>query len=180
MKTYIDDRQPILKEMIRLIYMYTCDEKNKHKIVQDITRMSSSSQLEMLYFLNSISLTSTNNSNGYFFVISDISPQNVIIIQKKIKDIFVTENHENDIISQDLENNSPTSKKSVFSKLILNPPFSIDTSIISSFEHTKLILKKNMCSKYSMAVKKYNKHFVPDIKIDDYDLNEFEAEKYIL
>ena len=175
----------ILK-VIGVVYSMEDINKDKQNIVNTISTLGKTSQCVLYHFFKEMSLNFTSNSNGYFFVISELGINDFKKIQIRVDELLESEafltteeinKHSNNLIcnreTKDFETKIPTVKTKI--------PFECDSAVFETMERSKTQHKKNMYSKYSTAKKKYNKSMVRDLlKFDDSDLNEFESEEYIL
>ena len=168
--------------------MYSMDDINKDKqhIVNTISTLGKTSQCVLYHLFREMSLNFTSNSNGFFFVISELGIHDFKKIQIRVGELLESEafltteaidEQSNNFIcnreTKDFDTKIPTVKTKI--------PFECDNSVFETLERSKTQHKKNMYSKYSTAKKKYNKSIVRDLlKFDDSDLNEFESEEYIL
>ena len=159
----------------------------KKELIMEINKLSNSSKKEILFFLQVLDLNSTSNTNGNFFLISDV-PSNVVDdIYEKVKRLqsFEARNSiEVDNNANDLENKNVFSNENIAKnyadEINKNLPFKCDQNVLNILNATKMNSKKSS-SKYCMTMKRYTKPVVKDaLKIDEYDLSEFQIEEYIL
>jgi|TARA_Y100000389_G_scaffold41693_1_gene36407 hypothetical protein len=161
------------------------DQKNE--LIKDIKNLSTTSKKEILFYLQVLNLSSTSNTNGHFFLISDV-PSNIIDdIYEKVKRLQSFENemtlsfdtmNEDETLVKNLEKNDTKSFKE---DMNTNLPFKCDEKILEILNNTKANNKKKPSSKYCMTLKKYIKPVMKEpLKIEEYDLNEFQVEEYIL
>jgi len=158
--------------------------QDKNDLIMQIKELSNNSKKELLSFLQLLDLNSTSNTNGHFFLISDV-PSNVIYnIQEKVKRLQSFDMRSDtvceDQVNFELKSESDNRMSSIID-VNSNLPFQCDEKVLEILNATRLNNKKKTGSKYCMTLKKYNKPVLKDaLKIDEFDLNEFQLEEYIL
>lgn len=159
----------------------------KKKLIQEINKLSNNGKKEILFFLQVLNLSSTSNTNGHFFLISDVPSNIVDEIYEKVKRLqsFEAKNTvdgDNNIncIENGFYASNENNVKNYADEMNKNLPFKCDENVLNIMNSTKMNNKKSS-SKYCVTMKRYTKPVVKDaLKFDEYDLNEFQVEEYIL
>ena len=159
----------------------------KKELIKDIKNLSNNSKKEILFFLQVLNLNSTSNTNGHFFLISDVPPNVIDDIHDKVKRLQSFERQASfefdEINEMEIARNDSCQNdlKSYKEDMNTSLPFNCDDNVLDTLNNARTNAKKKLSSKYCMTLKKYTKPVVKDsLKIDEYDLNEFQLEEYIL
>lgn len=159
----------------------------KQKVIIEANNLSSKLKTELLEYLLQIQLQNTQNTNGFFFLLSNFSDEIITDIYDKIQYLKSFNEEEDDIedVQSELSEQVNNSDLSIFKKNNVENVYPIQDAekYISNFDNLNNKHTKRSCHlKYSIAKKKYNKQSINEVKkIEDInDLNELSKEEYIL
>ena len=159
----------------------------KQKVIIEANNLSSKLKTELLEYLLKIQLQNTQNTNGFFFLLSNFSDEIITDIYDKIQYLKSFNEEEDDIedVQSELSEQVNNSDLSIFKKNNVENVYPIQDAekYISNFDNLNNKHTKRSCHlKYSIAKKKYNKQSINEVKkIEDInDLNELSKEEYIL
>jgi hypothetical protein len=160
----------------------------KQKIINETNTLSIKLKTNLLEYLLKKKLQNTQNINGYFFLLSNFSDEDIQDIYNNIQYLKTFQDDEEDDIEDvqsELSEQVNNSDLSIFKKNNVENVYPIQDAekYISNFDNLNNKHTKRSCHlKYSIAKKKYNKQSITEIKkIEDInDLNELSIEEYIL
>jgi len=157
-------------------------DRNKEKLIENVNALNNTSKIDLYYFMKKMKIPRTENINGQFFLISDISEEDFICIQAHVNELMEFENKMNfcsDHVNDSISTEQLTSSDVKMSEY--EAPFEIDNDIIDFFESHKSSVKRSISIKYFVSKKKYNKMTIQEsVKTDDTDLSELTHEEYTL
>jgi hypothetical protein len=157
-------------------------DRNKEKLIECVNSLNNTSKIDLYYFLKKMNIPRTENINGQFFLISDISEDDFVSIQNHINELmefetrmnFCSENEDGSILTEQITVSNVKTYE-------YESPLEINRDVIEFFESHKNSLKRSLSNKYSVSKKKYNKMTNQEsVKTDDTDLSELMHEEYIL
>ena len=161
-------------------------DRDKEKLIETINRLNNTSKIDLYYFMKKMEIPHTENVNGQFFLISELSDTDYNMIQTHVNDLvefdtkmkFNSSEYTDDLGEQKQE--QPSS--SVMNTISSDKPFDVKEDILEFFEKQNNISKRTISTKYSISMKKYNKVNIQEaVKTEgDTDLNELVEEEYIL
>tara|TARA_B110000259_G_C13953491_1_gene377749 strand:+ start:55 stop:549 length:495 start_codon:yes stop_codon:yes gene_type:complete len=161
-------------------------DRDKEKLIETINRLNNTSKIDLYYFMKKMEIPHTENVNGQFFLISELSDTDYNMIQTHVNDLvefdtrmkFNSSEYSDDSGEQKQE--QPSS--SVMNTISSNKPFDVKEDILEFFEKQNNISKRTISTKYYISLKKYNKVNIQEaVKTEgDTDLNELVEEEYIL
>ena len=159
-------------------------DRDKEKLITNINGLNNDSKVDLYYFMKRMNIPHTENINGQFFLISDISEAECDTIQNHVSDLLELDKRmtfdSTEVTEQSFDQTQYGSCQSNTANL--DKPFEINENILYFFEKQKNISKRTISTKYYISKKKYNKMHIPDnIKTEDCpDLSELVKEEYIL
>ena len=159
-------------------------DRDKEKLITNINGLNNDSKVDLYYFMRKMNIPHTENINGQFFLISDISETECNLIQNHVSDLMEFDNRMNfdatEVAEQSVIQTQHGSSQSNTTNL--DKPFEINENILEFFEKQKNTSKRTISTKYYISKKKYNKmHISENIKTEDCpDLSELVKEEYIL
>lgn len=161
-------------------------DRDKEKLIETINRLNNTSKIDLYYFMKKMEIPHTENVNGQFFLISELSDTDYNMIQTHVNDLvefdtrmkFNSSEYTDDSGEQKQE--QPSS--SVMNTISSDKPFDVKEDILEFFEKQNNISKRTISTKYYISLKKYNKGNIQEaVKTEgDTDLNELVEEEYIL
>tara|TARA_Y100000389_G_scaffold200582_1_gene241321 strand:+ start:11103 stop:11600 length:498 start_codon:yes stop_codon:yes gene_type:complete len=160
----------------------------KQKVIIEANNLSSKLKTELLEYLLKNQLQNTQNTNGYFFLLSNFSDEIITDIYDKIqylKSFNEEEDDDDDELTSNVSEQIDKTESCTFKKQTIQNEYPINDAekYISNFENLNNKHTKRSCHlKYSVAKKKYNKQTINEAKkVEDInDLNELSIEEYIL
>lgn len=154
-----------------------------------VSAMDIAQHINLFYLIREMGYDYTQNKNGVFINISELSDENVHILYNKIRELLDTESGSNDIDDDvtedstidtdvpihDMHDNNNTVARTC------DPPIIVEPQLEQQLESTFSFNRKGVQNKYTMVKKKYNKPFITESthkKEGVNELKELEEEPY--
>lgn len=163
----------------------------RKQLIRETQKLDNSLHIDLFHYINNnLTIQFMENTNGIFFLLNEISDDDIQSILNKVDDIKTNymsncnrfnNKTVNEIITVS-ENDESVEKTNTSSTLNKKKAFEYDKNMVKTLEnHLNGLNKKSIHMKYSIAKKKYNKQqcYIDTKKIDNTDLNELTEDIYI-
>lgn len=163
----------------------------RKQLIRETQKLDNSLHIDLFHYINNnLTIQFMENTNGIFFLLNEISDDDIQSILNKVDDIKTNymrncNSFSNNNIKKTIEdslNDENVERTNLSNTMNKKKAFEYDKNMVKTLEsHINGLNKKSVHMKYSMAKKKYNKQqcFIDTKKIDNTDLNELTEDIYI-